>query len=177
VKIQVEFNPAKVKAYRLVGYENRMLKKEDFADDTKDAGELGAGHTVTVLYEIIPFGSKEKVPGTDDLKYQQTKIDPRAFKSKEIMTVKLRYKAPDGDISQLIEYPLSDKKVGLKDSSDNFRFSAAVAEFGMLLRDSEFKGSASFDDVLKLARGAKGKDHFGYRSEFIRMVEMCQLIK
>lgn len=177
VKIQVEFNPAKVKAYRLVGYENRILKKEDFADDTKDAGELGAGHTVTVLYEIIPFGSQEEIPGVDELKYQQTKIDPQAFKSKEIMTVKLRYKAPDGDISQLIEYPLIDKNIELQHSSDNFRFSAAVAEFGMLLRDSEFKGSASFENVLKLARGAKGSDYYGYRSEFIRMVEMCQLIK
>jgi Ca-activated chloride channel homolog len=127
VKIQVEFNPAKVKAYRLIGYENRLLNKEDFADDTKDAGELGSGHTVTALYEIIPYGSKEEIPGVDELKYQETKISPEAFKSKEAMTVKLRYKDPDGDTSRLITQPLYESKTRLAKSSEHFRFSAAVA--------------------------------------------------
>ena len=177
VKIQVEFNPAKVKAYRLVGYENRILDKEDFADDTKDAGELGSGHSVTALYEVIPYGSDEEVDQVGDLKYQDTKISPKAFKSPEAMTVKLRYKEPDGDKSKLIETPVLDKKVFLEESTDDFKFSAAVAEFGMLLRDSEFKGSTSFDSILKLAWEGKGKDTHGYRAEFIRLVEMCQLLE
>ncbi len=177
VKIQIEFNPAKVKAYRLIGYENRMLKKEDFADDTKDAGELGAGHTVTALYEIIPYGSKEEIPGIDELKYQETKISPQAFKSKELMTVKLRYKEPDGEKSKLIEHPLVDKHVKLDAASENYKFSAAVAAFGMLLRDSDFKGDSTFESVLKLAREGKGKDFHGYRAEFIKLVEMCSLLK
>jgi Ca-activated chloride channel family protein len=176
VKIQVEFNPTKVKAYRLIGYENRMLKKEDFADDTKDAGELGAGHTVTALYEVIPYGSKEEVPVVGDLKYQVVKIDPKAYRSKEILTVKLRYKKPDGKKSQLLEIPLADKNIALAKASENFKFSAAVAEFGMLLRDSEFKGQSSYEDVLKLAQQGKGQDRHGYRTEFIKLVEMCQLL-
>ena len=177
VKIQVEFNPAKVKAYRLIGYENRMLKKEDFADDTKDAGELGAGHTVTALYEIVPYGSKEEIPGVDPLKYQETKISPEAFKSKEMLTVKLRYKRPDGEKSRLIELAVEDKGIALNRASENFKFSAAVAEFGMLLRESEFKGNSSFETVLELARQGKGQDRFGYRAEFIRLVEMCSLLE
>ena len=176
VKIQVEFNPAKVKAYRLIGYENRLLKKEDFADDTKDAGELGAGHTVTALYEVIPYGSKEEVPVVGDLKYQMVKIDPEAYRSKEILTVKLRYKKPDGEKSQLLEIPLADKNIAIANASENFKFSAAVAEFGMLLRDSEFKGQSSYEDVLKLAQKGKGQDRYGYRTEFIKLVEMCQLL-
>ncbi len=176
VKIQVEFNPAKVKVYRLIGYENRLLKKEDFADDTKDAGELGAGHTVTALYEVIPYGSKEEVPVVGDLKYQMVKIDPEAYRSKEILTVKLRYKKPDGEKSQLLEIPLADKNIAIANASENFKFSAAVAEFGMLLRDSEFKGQSSYEDVLKLAQKGKGQDRYGYRTEFIKLVEMCQLL-
>ena len=176
VKIQVEFNPTKVKAYRLIGYENRLLKKEDFADDTKDAGELGAGHTVTALYEVIPYGSKEEVPVVGDLKYQVVKIDPKAYSSKEILTVKLRYKKPDGKKSQLLEIPLADKNIALAKASENFKFSAAVAEFGMLLRDSEFKGQSSYENVMELAKQGKGPDSFGYRTEFIKLVEMCQLL-
>ncbi|MFW6128717.1 MAG: YfbK domain-containing protein [Candidatus Aminicenantaceae bacterium] len=176
VKIQVEFNPAKVKAYRLVGYENRMLKDEDFSDDTKDAGELGAGHTVTALYEIIPFGSKEEIPGIDELKYQEVTIKPDAFKSKELMTVKLRYKKPDGKKSQLIEKPLIDKSKKIKDASDNFKFSAAVAQFGLILRDSEYKGNSSYENILSLAIKAKGNDLHGYRAEFIELVKLCELM-
>jgi Ca-activated chloride channel family protein len=176
VKLQLEFNPAKVKAYRLIGYENRLLNKEDFADDTKDAGELGAGHTVTALYEIIPFGSDEEVPGADELKYQANKISPKAFKNKEILTLKLRYKKPDEDKSKLIVHPLLDDNIVLAKTSDNFKFSAAVAAFGMLLRDSEFKGDVDYNPVLKLAREGKGKDYFGYRAEFIQLVEKCSLL-
>jgi len=177
VKIQIEFNPAKVKAYRLIGYENRILDNEDFADDTKDGGELGSGHSVTALYEVIPYGSDEKVAGIDDLKYQETKISPQAFKSPELMTVKLRYKKPDGNKSKLIQEPVNDEHISLKQSSNNFKFSAAVAEFGMLLRDSEFKGNTDYEGILKLAQEGKGKDFHGYRAEFIKLVEMCQLLE
>jgi len=176
VKIQIEFNPAKVKAYRLIGYENRMLKKEDFADDKKDAGELGAGHTVTALYEIIPYGSKEEIPGTDTLKYQEIKISPKAFRSGELLTVKLRYKDPDGDKSKLIVYPLINRSIQFAKASNNFKFAAAVAQFGMLLRDSKFKGSASLDAVLEIAKEAKGLDSHGYRAEFINLVEVSKLL-
>ena len=176
VKLQLEFNPAKVKAYRLIGYENRMLKKEDFDDDTKDAGELGAGHTVTALYEIIPYGSTEEIPGADDLRYQDNTISPNAFKSKEILTLKLRYKKLDGKKSRLIEHPLEDKNISLARTSANFKFSAAVASFGMLLRESEFKGNSSYESILELARDGKGKDFFGYRAEFIQLVEKCSLL-
>ena len=177
VKIQVEFNPAKVKGYRLIGYENRMLRKEDFDDDKKDAGELGAGHTVTVLYEVIPAGSKEEIPGSGDLKYQDSKVSDAAKKSKELMTVKLRYKKPDGDKSKLIVQPLIDTDVALKKTSNNFRFSAAVAAFGLVLRDSKFKGDATFEDVIAMAKNAKGKDKEGYRYEFIKLVEKASLLK
>ena len=177
VKLQIEFNPAKVKAYRLIGYENRLLNKEDFADDTKDAGELGAGHTVTALYEIIPYGSQEEVPGVDDLRYQDNRISPKAFKSKEIMTLKLRYKKPDGKKSKLIVHPLKDRDISLARTSESFKFSAAVAAFGMLLHDSEFKGDSTYKSVLNLARDGKGKDAFGYRSEFIQLVAKCSLLE
>lgn len=177
VKIQVEFNPARVKAYRLIGYVNRLLEDEDFEDDTKDAGELGAGHTVTALYEIIPAGSKEALPEYPELKYMEMRMKAPANARKEVMTVKLRYKPPKGRRSKLMAGSVQDKDISLRGTTDNFRFSAAVAQFGMLLRDSEFKGDSSFDNVLKLARGAKGKDVNGYRAEFIRLVEICQLLK
>ncbi|NOZ34975.1 MAG: DUF3520 domain-containing protein [Chlorobi bacterium] len=177
VKIQIEFNPAQVKAYRLIGYENRMLKKEDFNDDKKDAGELGAGHTVTALYEIVPANSKEKIGRkADNLKYQNTKVTDYAGSTNEIMTVKFRYKPIDSDKSILIEYPLNNSDTELANTSDNFRFSAAVAEFGMLLRDSKFKENATYKKVIKLAESSKGKDENGYRSEFIEMVKTAELL-
>ena len=176
VKIQVEFNPTRVKAYRLVGYENRVMANEDFNDDKKDAGELGAGHTVTALYEITPAGSGETVKKTDALKYQETKVTSAAAQSSEIMTVKLRYKPPKEEKSLLIEQPLPDRDIPVKESSDNFRFSAAVAGFGMLLRDSQFKGDLTYEAVLTLAKGALGEDTEGYRAEFIRLVETCALL-
>ena len=176
VKIQVEFNPTKVKGYRLVGYENRMLRKEDFDDDTKDAGELGAGHTVTVLYELIPADSDEEIPGSAKLKYQKTKVSDAAAKSDELMTIKLRYKKPDGDKSKLIEHPLKDRGISLKKTTDNFRWSAAVAMFGLVLRDSKFKYESTFKSALELAKAAKGEDKQGYRYEFIKLVEQADLL-
>jgi Ca-activated chloride channel homolog len=178
VKLQIEFNPAKVQGYRLIGYENRMLAKEDFNDDKKDAGELGSGHTVTALYEVIPVGVKsEFLKKVDPLKYQKNeKPISKTSQNDEIMTVKFRYKAPEGDVSKLIEHPLMDKQIAIAKTSDNFRFAASVAQFGMLLRNSEFKSNASYDDVLRLARKAKGNDDEGYRSEFIRLVESAEML-
>jgi Ca-activated chloride channel family protein len=176
VKMQIEFNPTKVKAYRLIGYENRMLQKEDFNNDKKDAGELGSGHTVTALYEIIPANSKEAISQTDELKYQKNKVDAIAYNSKELMMLKLRYKQPNGNESKLISTPVIDQDVLLSKTSNDFRFSAAVAEFGMLLRNSEFKGTSNYYNVVALAEGAKGKDKEGYRVEFINMVKSCQLV-
>ncbi len=175
VKIQVEFNPAKVKGYRLIGYVNRKLANQDFADDKKDAGELGAGHSVTVLYEIIPAGSDEPVKGAAELKYQK-RAASSAADSDELMTVKLRYKKPDGDKSTLIVHPLRDFDLALAKTSDNFRFSAAVAGFGMLLRKSKHKGDATFDAIRTLAKGAVGPDTFGYRGEFVQLVEKAGLL-
>ncbi|UCC79860.1 MAG: von Willebrand factor type A domain-containing protein [Candidatus Zixiibacteriota bacterium] len=174
VKIQLEFNPARVLAYRLVGYENRMLKKEDFNDDKKDAGEIGAGHSVTAIYEIIPAGEEMKLSDVDPLKYQRSQIVPDAYESAELLTVKFRYKKPDGDKSKLITVPALDQNLKLSKTSDNFRFSAAVAEFGMLLRDSKHKGDSSYDRVIKLASGARGEDSEGYRAEFIKLVKLAR---
>ncbi len=178
VKLQIEFNPAKVQGYRLIGYENRMLAKEDFNDDKKDAGELGSGHTVTALYEIIPAGvESDFLKDVDKLKYQKD-VEPlsKTKYNDEIMTVKLRYKAPDGDVSKLIERPVKDEHIVIAKTSDNFRFAAAVAQFGLLLRDSEFKSEASYASVISLAKKAKGNDDEGYRSEFIRLVENARLL-
>lgn len=172
VKIQVEFNPAKVKGYRLIGYENRMLRKEDFNDDKKDAGDIGAGHTVTAIYEIIPASSKEEIPGVDELEYQKTKV----VKSKNMMTVKLRYKKPDEDKSKLIKNRIKESDIKSNDLSNNFRFAAAVAEFGLLLRESKFKGNSTYNHVIELAKSAKGKDDDGYRAEFIRLVEIAEAL-
>ena len=171
VKIQIEFNPSKVQAYRLVGYENRMLASEDFNDDNKDAGELGSGHTVTALYEIIPVGVKDNfTKSVDPLKYQSN--DKKVVSNTdEIMTIKLRYKKPDEDVSKLINHPVMDNHTGVENTSDNFRFSAAVAEFGLMLRTSEYKQQSSYSQVVSLAKGAKGSDDNGYRAEFIRLVQ------
>lgn len=176
VKIQVEFNPANVQAYRLIGYENRMLNAEDFADDKKDAGELGSGHTVTAIYEIVPVGVKTDFPKPDSLRYQTENIPAVDTKDDEMMLVKFRYKKPDGDKSILIQQPVKKEYKPFDKTSDNFRFSAAVAGLGMLLRDSMFKGSLSYDKVIKWAEGAKGKDKFGYRAEFIDLVKKAQVL-
>lgn len=174
VKIQVEFNPAKVKSYRLIGYENRRLNTEDFTDDKKDAGEIGAGHTVTALYEIVPTNAT--VARSGDNKYTQTVIKKVAFDTDEVLTVRIRYKAPDGDVSKEFSNVLDSAPQSVRETGENFRFSAAVAEFAMLLRDSEFKANASLASVYNLAKSAKGNDPFGYRAEFISLVERADIL-
>jgi Ca-activated chloride channel homolog len=178
VKLQLEFNPSQVAGYRLVGYENRVLENEDFDDDQKDAGELGAGHTVTALYEIIPAGVESKLLADDKpLKYQEKVETPKNNKNttKELLTVKFRYKAPDGDKSQLLEEVVM-ADVNKNKAGENFYWSAAVAEFGMLLRDSKFKGNSTFESCKTLAKNARGKDEEGYRAEMIRLLEAVALL-
>ncbi|MEL6719818.1 MAG: VWA domain-containing protein [Bacteroidota bacterium] len=178
VKIQIEFNPAHVKAYRLIGYENRKLKNEDFNNDKKDAGELGAGHTVTALYEIIPADSEETLASTtDELKYQTRSIADAAKTDPDWMTVKLRYKQPDADKSQLIIQTCRDEDLSWKSSSENFRFATAVAGFGLLLRDSEYKGRLKYKTVAQWVRDNRGKDEHGYRSELLQLVELAESLK
>ncbi len=174
VKLQVEFNPVHVKAYRLIGYENRLLRDEDFKDDTKDAGELGAGHSVTALYEIIPASSIEDIPGIDPLKYQDSKITDAALKSPEVMNVKLRYKQPDGDTSIPLETPVYNKTLGLADVSQTFLFSSAVAGYAMLLQNSEYKGSLTWDMARTLATENIGADNDGYRKEFLQLISKAE---
>lgn len=178
VKLQIEFNPARTQAYRLIGYENRMLKAKDFNDDLKDAGELGAGHTVTALYEVIPVGVKSSFFGSvDDLKYQAvTAKTTISGNSGELMTVKLRYKDPNGSKSKLIEHAVVDSSIPFNKTSDNFRFSAAVAEFGMLLRQSEYLQESNFEQMIAIAEKAKGEDKEGYRSEFIKLAKSAKLL-
>lgn len=171
VKVQVEFNPAHIKAYRLIGYENRLLNKEDFKDDTKDAGELGAGHTVTAVYEVIPAESKETLPELDKLKYQETRISEEALKSPEALTVKLRYKLPESDTSIPFDVPVPDKTNALENCSQNFLFSAAVIGYGMLLQESDFKAALTWDMVKELAKNNLGKDGSGYRKDFLELVQ------
>ena len=169
VKIQVEFNPAKVQAYRLIGYENRLLNDEDFKDDTKDAGELGSGHTVTALYEIIPVGVKSKyLKDIDNLKY--TKQTNQNY-TDEMLTVKFRYKEPDGNVSKLIVKTVKDDNSSIENAPEDLKFSAAVALFGMQLRKSEFINTKKKEDVIALAEAGKGTDADGYRAEFIRLVK------
>lgn len=178
VKLQIEFNPSKIQGYRLIGYENRLLNKEDFNDDKKDAGELGSGHTVTALYEIIPVGIEDDfLKDVDDLKYQKKARSSKASGSEEMLTVKFRYKEPSGSESELIEHPIIDKEIAFDHTSENFRFAASVAEFGMLLSDSKFKSDASFLHVIQTARSAKGKDVEGYRKEFIALVRKADNLK
>jgi Ca-activated chloride channel family protein len=174
VKFQIEFNPSKVQSYRLIGYENRLLNDEDFNDDLKDAGEMGSGHNVTALYELVPAGSDEKIPSVDPLKYQdskKTKDTSVSSYSSEYLTIKIRYKKPDGVTSMLMEKPVKDYVNSMDDASDNLRFAAAVSEFGMILRNSEYKGSSTFEQAQKLARSARGVDEEGYRAEFIRLID------
>ena len=173
VKLQLEFNPAQVGAYRLLGYENRLLAAKDFNDDKKDAGEMGSGHSMTAFYELVPAGTTNAVAKTDALKYQ--KQVPVA--NEELLTVKLRYKLPDADMSTRIDQPVVAKDITPAEPSESFRFASSVVEFALLMKDSSFKGSASFDSVIKRARAAKGTDNNGWRAEFIRLVETAQLLQ
>ncbi|EOR94420.1 Von Willebrand factor type A domain protein [Arcticibacter svalbardensis MN12-7] len=176
VKLQLEFNPAYVQAYRLIGYENRLLNKEDFNNDQKDAGDLGAGHSVTALYEIIPAGLKSKfLPSIDPLKYQLNKKLSYAG-NQEMVTIKLRYKSPDGDKSKLISTTVADTPVLLKNASTDFRFAAAVAGYGMLLKKSEFIQHGTYQQSAALASSSIGPDNEGFRSEFVRLVKASSLL-
>jgi Ca-activated chloride channel family protein len=201
VKLQIEFNPGKVKAYRLIGYENRILAKEDFNNDKKDAGELGSGHTVTALYEIIPTGvNDESLDSVDALRYQKIKkAKLTTVYTNELLNVKLRYKRPNNstypsdlhpvqpadlidetknsDTSKMIQFPLIDQPVAFAQTSNNFRFAAAVGEFGMLLRNSQYKGNGDYKLVEDLAKNAMGSDEEGYRKEFVQLVETAALLK
>jgi Ca-activated chloride channel family protein len=171
VKIQVEWNPARVRAYRLIGYENRLLRNEDFADDKKDAGEVGSGHSVTALYEVVPVGVNTDVTirMPDSLRYQRRNTQPSEAAGPELLFVKVRYKAPDGDESRLITQPLL---AGTRSTpSVDFQFQAAVAEFGLLLRNSDFRGKADLARVIAAAREARGPDRDGYRAEFVKLAE------
>lgn len=175
VKLQVEFNPARVAHYRLVGYENRLLAAEDFNNDRKDAGELGAGHTVTALYEIVPVGSAQ--PLVDGLKYQPEKATPQSmqqFLTNDVLTVKLRYKEPQNSTSKLLAQPLVGAATPIEKATADFRFAAAVAQFGMLLRQSEQRGSATWAATEQLADGARGDDKDGYRAELVRLVRLAE---
>ncbi|HYG11736.1 MAG TPA: VWA domain-containing protein [Pyrinomonadaceae bacterium] len=176
VKIQVEFNPRQAAAYRLIGYENRLLRDQDFNDDTKDAGEIGAGHTVTALYEVVPFGQNFENPGVDALKYQRPAQVSSSASSRELLTIKVRYKDPDASDSKLLSVWVADAGATIESASDNFKFSSAVAGFGMLLRDSKYKGDARYADIARLARAAAGADTQGYRTEFIQLVERAQTL-
>lgn len=171
VKLQVEFNPGKVKYYRLIGYENRILDKQDFNDDKIDAGDMGAGHSVTAIYEIVPASSAEIAGSVDPLLYQQTTIVPHS----DLLQVKVRYKKPNESVSSLYTHAVGEQHITTA-PSDNFRFAAAVAEYGLLLHNSPFKGSSTYNQVLELAAGAKGDDRSGYRGEFIKLVEVAALL-
>jgi Ca-activated chloride channel family protein len=174
VKIQVEFNPRLVAGYRLIGYENRLLADRDFNDDRKDAGEIGAGHCVTALYEIVPAGQRIENPGVDELKYQRPAQSRQEVGANELLTVKLRYKEPSGDVSKPLNVGVPDNASSFRNGSADFKFAAAVAEFGLLLRDSRYKGQSSFDAALELARASAGADLRGYRTEFVGLVETAK---
>jgi Ca-activated chloride channel family protein len=176
VKLQIEFNPAHVKAFRLIGYENRVLAHQDFNDDTKDAGDIGAGHTVTALYEVVPPGVAVSIPGVDPLKYQEASRPIAGSDTGEILTLKLRYKEPAGQRSSLIEVPLTDSGHAFEAASPELRFAAAVAAFGMILRDSPHKGDADFGKVREWAAGALGQDRGGLRAEFLQMVDQARAL-
>jgi Ca-activated chloride channel family protein len=199
VKIQVEFNPAQVAAYRLIGYEDRMLKTEDFNDDKKDAGEIGAGHNVTALYEIVPAGKEVGTPAVDPLKYQKPVgrtilsdlsadkredsnrtdkiVRPTDDASNELLTLKMRYKSPDGDTSKKLEWPITDGGQSYGEATDDFQFASAVAGFGLMLRDSQYKGDLTYAAVLDLAQSGIGADERGYRREFLDLVREAKKLK
>jgi secreted protein with Ig-like and vWFA domain len=182
VKIQVEFNPTQVAAYRLLGYENRLMAKEDFNNDKKDAGEIGAGHTVTALYEVVPANVKfpDGRPMVDDLKYAAKAAEAAAAApadapaSNELMTVKLRYKQPEGDKSDLMEVPVTDQEKKLADSDKDFQFAASAAGFGMLLRGSQHASELTWDMVREMALSGKGEDKLGYRGEFLQLIDKAR---
>jgi len=177
VKLQLEWNPAEISSFRLIGYENRVLAHTDFNDDTKDAGEIGAGHNVTAIYEVVPAGGKATAKKLDDLKYQSGGSLSTAASSGELLTVKVRYKEPEGSESKLLSFPVSDSDTPIAEASRDFRFSAAVAGFGMLLKGSEHKGDATFKMMRELADAAKGDDPQGHRAELVKLIDAATKLK
>jgi Ca-activated chloride channel family protein len=177
VKIQIEFNPATIAEYRLIGYENRLLKREDFSNDKVDAGEIGAGHTVTALYEIALVGSGGQ--RLENRRYGENQTAPSGQYGNELALLRLRYKAPSAETSKLLEWPLQKQDMirSLDNTSKRFRFSAAVAAFGQQLRGGTYLEQFSYDDILSLARGAQGDDRFGYRAEFIKLVNLAKSLR
>jgi len=177
VKLQVEFNPSKVQAYRLLGYENRLLEKEDFNNDHKMGGDMGVGHTVTALYEIIPTGMADIfLGGVDPLKYQKVTQKPVLNSSGELVTIKFRYKQPQGHTSKMEQVAVNDQPLLFSKTSNDFRFASAVAELGMLLRESEFKQRSDYNSLILRAKSAKGADEEGYRTEFISLAQSAKLL-
>jgi hypothetical protein len=191
VKVQIEFNPAEVASYRLIGYENRVLAAEDFNNDQKDAGEIGAGHTVTALYELTPVGKADLAAnsdrpagaadaGVDPLRYQKSaaaKVERTdAAGSGELFTLKLRYKQPDGDTSKLIEHPVKDSGKAYRDASGDFKYASAVAAFGMALRHSQYRGTLTLDGIKELAVEGQSFDPGAYRSEMVTLIERSQAL-
>ncbi len=176
VKLQVEFNPNRVRAYRLIGYENRLLAAEDFDDDAKDAGDVGSGHSVTALYEIVPVDVDESgaIAEVEALRYQTPRVMSAAASRSELAFIKIRYKDPDGERSRLLEYVIDDD-VRMSASMD-FAFQSAVVEFGLLLRDSQYRGAADLGRVIRVARASRGDDPHGYRAEFVRLAELVQTL-
>jgi Ca-activated chloride channel family protein len=182
VKIQVDFNPARVEAYRLIGYENRVLQAEDFNNDAKDAGDMGAGHTVTALFEVVPKGGAVPGPSVDPSKYTQAEKRAKeadlarnaGASSNEMLTLRVRYKLPTADTSTKMDVPLVDRGASFARASQDFRFAAAVAEFGMILRNSPYRGNARMESVLDIAEGSRGADRNGYRREFISLVQKAR---
>jgi Ca-activated chloride channel family protein len=181
VKLKVEFNPAQVRAYRLIGYEDRVLTSSDFANSRKDAGDIGAGHTVTALFEVVPLGVEvNNFPGVGPLRYQpeveRTAPTVKAAVARELLNLSINYKDPASNKESLIEVPMVDRGQSFENASLDFRFAAAVAEFGMLLRNSQFKGSATWASSIAIAQASRGADKEGYREEFIRLVQQCEQI-
>jgi Ca-activated chloride channel family protein len=182
VKIQVDFNPARVEAYRLIGYENRILRTEDFNNDAKDAGDMGAGHTVTALFEVVPKGGEVPGPSIDPSIYTQARgaLAAEAARgnagsnSNEMLTLRVRYKQPDSDTSTRMDVPLVDRGTAFARATTDFRFAAAVAEFGMVLRGSPYRGSSRMDSVLDIVEGSQGADRNGYRREFMTLVQKAR---
>jgi Ca-activated chloride channel homolog len=173
VKLQVEFNPASVKVWRLIGYEKRILRPEEFNDDKKDSGDLGSGHQVTAIYEVIPASSREETASIDRLRYQQPK-DTSESRSKELAWMKLRYKQPDGDRSELLQVPVAAKVTPWDSTPADARFAAAVTEYGLLLRQSKFAAHASFDHALGIARETAGSSPDEHRLEFLDLVRRAK---
>jgi Ca-activated chloride channel family protein len=191
VKIQVDFNPARVEAYRLIGYENRLLRTEDFNNDMKDAGDMGAGHTVTALFEVVPKGGNIPGPSIDPSKYladqQQTAAAGAAAgaggrgnagaSSAEMLTLRVRYKQPDSDTSTRMDVPFVDRGTTFQRASADFRFAVSVAAFGMVLRDSPYRGNTTLETVAEMAQNSRGSDRNGYRQEFIELVQRARRLR